>query len=106
MDKGYSRTNLALAWEKGKQNQGSAGLDAVTSTEFEANKEVYLARRHRQRCEGTYQPKPGKRGEIGKSDGGVRKLGIPAISDRVCQQALGQRREPLCEPQFQDGACG
>jgi hypothetical protein len=37
----YSRQNLALAWEKVKQNHGSAGSDEVTSTEFEANKEGY-----------------------------------------------------------------
>ena len=42
IDKVYSRTNLALAWEKVKRNHGSAGIDEVTITEFEANKEFYL----------------------------------------------------------------
>ena len=106
IDKVYSRTNLALAWEQGKQNHGSAGIDAVTIAEFEANKELYLERLHRQLREGTYQPKPVKRVEIGKSDGGVRKLGIPAIIDRVCQQALVQRMEPIFEPRFQDCSFG
>jgi len=106
IDKVYSRTNLALAWEKVKQNHGSAGIEAVTITECEANKEFYLERLHRQLCEGTYQPQPVKRVEIAKSDGGVRKLGIPAIIDRVCQQALVQRMEPIFEPQFQDCSYG
>jgi len=106
IDKVYSRTNLALAWEKVKQNHGSAGIEAVTITECEANKEFYLERLHRQLCEGTYQPKPVKRVEIGKSEGGVRKLGIPAIIDRVCQQALVQRMEPIFEPRFQDCSFG
>ena len=39
IDKVYSRTNLALAWEKVKRNHGSAGIDEGTITEFEANKE-------------------------------------------------------------------
>jgi group II intron reverse transcriptase/maturase len=106
IDKVYSRTNLALAWEKVKQNHGSAGIDAVTITEFEANKAVYLERLHCQLREGTYQPQPVKRVEIDKSDGGVRKLGIPAIFDRVCQQALVQRMEPIFEPLFQDCSFG
>lgn len=106
IDKVYSRTNLALAWEKVKQNHGSAGIDEVTIAQFEANKEVYLELLHRKLREGTYQPKPVKRVEIAKSGAGVRKLGIPAVMDRVCQQALVQRMEPIFEPQFQECSFG
>lgn len=106
IDKVYSRKNLDLAWEKVKQNRGSAGIDEVTITEFEANKEFHLELLHRKLREGTYRPKPVKRVEIAKSEGGVRKLGIPAVFDRVCQQALVQRMEPIFEPQFLDCSFG
>jgi group II intron reverse transcriptase/maturase len=106
MDKVYSRPNLALAWEKVKQNHGRAGIDAVTSAEVEANKAAYLERLHWQLRDGTYQPQPVKRVEIDKPDGGVRKLGIPALFDRVGQQALVQRREPLFEPLLADCSFG
>ena len=101
IDKVDSRTHLALAWEKVKQNHGSAGIDAVTITEFEADKEVSRERLHRELRDGPYQPQPVKRVERAKSEGGGRKLGIPAIIDRVCQQALVQRLEPIFEPQLQ-----
>ena len=42
IDKLFSRKNLELAWEKVKKNRGSAGIDDVTSAQFEARKEDSL----------------------------------------------------------------
>jgi RNA-directed DNA polymerase len=106
IDKVFSRKNLELAWEKVKKNRGSAGIDEVTIAQFEARQEFYLDLLHRKLREGTYRPQPVQRVEIPKSEGGVRKLGIPAVLDRVCQQALVQRMEPIFEPTFLDSAFG
>jgi group II intron reverse transcriptase/maturase len=106
IDKVFSRKNLELAWEKVKKNRGSAGIDEVTIAQFEARQEFYLDLLHHKLREGTYRPQPVKRVEIPKSEGGVRKLGIPAVLDRVCQQALVQRMEPIFEPTFLDSAFG
>jgi RNA-directed DNA polymerase len=106
IDKVFSRKNRELAWEKVKSNQGSAGIDDVSIAQFEARKEEYLDLLHRKLRDGTYQPKPVKRVEIPKAEGGVRKLGIPAVLDRVCQQALVQRMEPIFEPMFLDSSFG
>ena len=100
IDKVFSRKHLELVWERVKKNRGSAGIDDVTIAAFEERKESYLDLLHRKLREGTYQPKPVKRVEIAKSDGGLRKRGIPAVLDRVCQQALAQRRGPIFEPTF------
>jgi retron-type reverse transcriptase len=100
IDKVYSRKNLELAWEKVKENRGSAGIDRVAIAGFEERKGYYLDLLHRKLRGGTYKPQPVKRVEIPKPDGGVRKLGIPAVMDRVCQQALVQRMERIFEPKF------
>jgi RNA-directed DNA polymerase len=106
IDKVFSRKNLELAWEKVKKNRGSAGIDDVTIAQFEVRKEDYLELLHRKLRDGTYRPKPVKRVEIPKADGGVRKLGIPAVLDRVCQQALVQRMEGIFEPTCLDSSFG
>jgi RNA-directed DNA polymerase len=106
IDQVFSRTNLELAWEKVQSNRGRAGLDEVTRAPCAARQASYLDLLHRQRRDGTYRPKPVTRVEIPTAAGGVRKLGIPAVRDRVGQQALSQRMEPSVAPTCLDSACG
>ena len=50
--------------------------------------------------------KPVRRKEIPKPDGGVRKLGIPTVVDRIIQQAIAQQLVPIYEPLFSDLSYG
>jgi group II intron reverse transcriptase/maturase len=47
-----------------------------------------------------------RRVEIPKPDGGIRKLGIPTVIDRIIQQAISQKLMPIYEPKFSDGSYG
>src|SRR5271155_5861967 len=81
------RENLKEALRRVKANKGSAGVDGMAvggSTDY--LKQHWPAIRQ-QLLNGTYEPKPVRRVEIPKPDGGgVRKLGIPSVLDRFIQQ--------------------
>jgi RNA-directed DNA polymerase len=108
VDKVYSRKNLTLAWERVRANHGAGGADGVTIGEFEANLDANLERLHRELREDTYQPQPVRRLEIPKrgAPGKTRPLGIPSVYDRVCQQALVNRLEPIFEKVFDPSSFG
>jgi RNA-directed DNA polymerase len=108
IDKVYKRKNLEMAWEKVKANRGSGGVDGQSVAAFEEQQEQQLDRLQRELKEDTYQPLPVRQHPIQKRDkpGEYRRLGIPTIYDRVCQQALLNRLEPIFEPIFDDASFG
>src|SRR6202167_1767278 len=108
IDKVYKRKNLEMAWEKVKANRGSGGVDGQTLEAFEAQLNQQLERLQGELKEDSYQPLPVRQHPIPKagSPGEYRMLGIPAIYDRVCQQALLNRLEPIFEPIFDDASFG
>src|SRR6266568_4063779 len=99
----YDPRNLARAWERVKQNKGAGGVDRVTVTRFEENREHYLGLLHQKLKDGSYQPRPVRRVEIDEPGSTTKRaLGIPTVMDRVCQQAVVQVLEPIFEPTFRD----
>ena len=108
IDKVYKRKNLEMAWERVKANRGSGGVDGETLETFEAQLGQQLDQLQRELKEDTYQPQPVRQHPIPKRDkpGEYRLLGIPTIYDRVCQQALLNRIEPIFEPVFDDASFG
>src|ERR1035438_2403480 len=100
VDKVYQRKNLEMAGEKVKANRGSGGVDGQNLEAFGAQLDSQLNRLHRELKEDAYQPQPVRQVQIPKAGkpGEFRTLGIPTIYDRVCQQALLNRMEPIFEP--------
>ena len=96
--------NLKAAIGQVKANKGSAGIDGMTVDELPDY--VDLLGMREQLLSGTYIPKPVKRVEIPKPDGGVRKLGIPTALDRVVQQAVMQVLQRQWDGTFSESSYG
>src|SRR5215510_8244240 len=108
VDKVYKQKNLEIAWERVQANRGSGGVDGQNLEEFAAALEQQLLRLQRELQEDTYRPQPVRQVQIPKTGkpGEFRTLGIPTIYDRVCQQALLNRLEPIFEAVFDDANFG
>jgi RNA-directed DNA polymerase len=108
IDKVYKRKNLEMAWKKVKANRGAGGVDGESIEAFDQRFEERLSQLHEELRTDTYRPKPVRQRPIPK-EGRPREqrtLGIPTVYDRVCQQALVNRLEPIFEPVFDEANFG
>lgn len=105
-DRMLNEKGLLQAFAKVKSNKGSPGVDGQTIEDFAehlSEEIVLLVHELRQK---SYRPQPVKRVEIPKAGGGKRLLGIPAVRDRVVQQALLNILQPIFDPEFHPSSYG
>jgi RNA-directed DNA polymerase len=100
------QSNLLKAFQRVRRNGGAPGIDGMTIAQLGANLPVVLKRVSDEIVAGTYIPQPVRAVEIDKPGGGVRKLGIPTVIDRVVQQALLQVLTPIFDPSFSKWSFG
>lgn len=102
----FSKRNMETALARVKSNKGAPGIDGMRVDDLRP----YLVKHWleiREALEsGTYKPRPVRRVEIPKPDGGVRQLGIPTVIDRLIQQAIAQVLTPIFERKFSSSSYG
>lgn len=106
LEKILSDENIKAAYKRVYANKGAGGVDGVTVGELEEYLKVNWNGIKQQIRERTYKPQPVLRVEIPKPNGGIRKLGIPTVVDRVIEQAITQILTPIFEPIFSDNSYG
>src|SRR5271165_5434869 len=107
MEEVCERENLKEALRRVKANKGSAGADGITVGGITDYLKQHWPAIREQLLNGTYKPKPVRRVEIPKPDGGgVRKLGIPTVLDRFVQQAVMQVLQRRWNPTFSHHSYG
>src|ERR1700758_4186881 len=106
MEEVCERENLKEALRQVKGNKGSAGVDGITVNQLTDYLKQHWPVIREQLLSGTYEPKPVRRVEIPKPEGGVRKLGIPTVLDRFIQQAVMQVLQRQWDSTFSDYSYG
>jgi RNA-directed DNA polymerase len=100
------RENMLKAYKQVVGNKGSAGVDGMTTEDLKEYLKEHWVRHKEELVAGQYKPSPVKEVEIPKQNGGVRKLGIPTVMDRLLQQALHQILSPIFEMGFSESSYG
>src|SRR5712675_1439143 len=106
MEEVCERENLKAALRQVKANKGSPGVDGMTVGGLSDYLKQHWPAIREQLLNGTYEPKPVRRVEIPKPDGGVRKLGIPTALDRFIQQAVMQVLQLRWDRSFSEHSYG
>ena len=106
IEKVLSKDNLNEAYKQVIRNKGASGIDEMTCEEVKEYLKIHGNDLINQILSRKYQPFPVKRVEIPKPNGGIRKLGIPTVVDRIIQQALVQKLTPIFEPTFSEYSYG
>jgi RNA-directed DNA polymerase len=100
------RQNMLRAYRRVLANKGAPGVDGMTVGQLKSFLKRCWPKIRQVLLEGTYKPLPVRRKEIRKPTGGVRLLGIPAVLDRLIQQAIAQVLQPIWDPTFSDKSFG
>src|SRR5580658_1289728 len=106
-DKLYREDVLWAAWDRVCENNGAPGPDGLSIQAIrDIGVSVYLTEIRRELQQQTYRPQPVRRVEIPKSNGKIRKLGIPNVRDRIAQAAAKLILEPIFEADFSESSYG
>lgn len=100
------KRNFFEAYKQVKANKGSYGIDGMKVDELLPFLQSHYNTLKANLLNEAYKPKPVKRVEIPKPNGGIRLLGIPTVIDRLIQQAIHQIISPIFEEKFSDSSFG
>jgi RNA-directed DNA polymerase len=106
MEEVSERENLKQALRRVEANRGSPGVDGMKVDELAGYLREHWPEIREHLLSGTYKPAPVKRVEIGKPEGGIRKLGIPTVLDRFIQQAVMQVLQRRWDRTFSEHSYG
>lgn len=106
MERALEAGNVKAALRRVKQNGGSPGIDGMTVEELPMWLVTGWGDVRELLLSGSYRPKPVREQQIPKSGGGVRKLGIPTVLDRLIQQCLLQVLQPGFDASFSQHSYG
>lgn len=103
-----STENLERAWKRIRAKKSAGGIDGETVSDFGERIDEELEKLREDLLNGTYVPRPLLQLKIPKETkpGETRALGLPAVRDKVAQEAVRCIIEPLIDREFLDNSYG
>jgi len=106
MEQVLERKNMLRALHQVIRNKGGPGVDGMRVDQLSGHLKEHWPQIKAELLSGKYKPQPVKRVEIPKSGGGIRKLGVPTVTDRLIQQALMQVLQAQWDTTFSQSSYG
>ena len=101
-----SKENMEKAIKSVKSNKGAPGVDKMTVNEIDDYFNKHMDEIKTNIMSKKYKPLPVRRVYIPKPNGKERPLGIPAVKDRVVQQAVAQVLSAMYDEHFSEHSYG
>lgn len=100
MEEVLRRETMLRAYQRIKSNGGAPGIDGMSVEQLGSHLVRHWEGIREELLAGRYRPAAVRSVEIAKPSGGMRRLGIPTVLDRVIQQALLQVLQPHFDATF------
>jgi RNA-directed DNA polymerase len=101
-----TRLMVWAAYKEVRSSKVSTGIDGMTWQWLSKHSNSELYKLWNRLTSGSYFPQTVKEVSIPKKDGGIRKLGIPTVLDRIAQQVVRSHLEKIVEPYFHNSSFG
>lgn len=102
----FGKENMDKAYKRVTSNKGACGIDGMTVKELLPYMQKNWTEIKAKLIADTYNPCAVREVEIPKPNGGIRKLGIPTVIDRLIQQAIAQKLNQLYDASFSEHSYG
>lgn len=98
LDRAFTEQRLLDAWDSVREAALADGEAGPEVERFEAAAARNVSELAASLADGTFQPSPVVRVEIAKSTGGVRRLAVPSLRDRIVERALLAELDAVIDP--------
>jgi len=101
-----TRKMVLDAYRRIMSNGQAAGVDGMSISEYAVNLPANIDKLWNRLTSGSYFPRLAREKSIPKKDGGIRKIGIATVEDRIAQQVVRAHLEPKIEPTLHNDSFG
>ena len=94
----FTEQALLDAWDQVRDAALADGVGGTQIDQFEAAAAHRISQLAGELADGTFRPEPAVAAEIAKGGGGVRRLAVPSVTDRIVERAPLAELDAVIDP--------